>query len=649
MPSLGNPSGLWLLGLLAPLLVLYVLKVRRQRVTVASTWLWQAAARDLRASSPWQRLRGRWLLLLEALAIAALALALARPTHHGGQLSTEHVALVVDVSASMLAESGGEPRIARAKAAAERVLSALPPGADVLLIEAGSEARVLGPADRDLARIRARLRGLKGLGVEGHLERAVTLANDQLSQRAGSRRIIVVSDDGGLKAPLPQTRVPLSVVKVGAPVDNAGIVRVDVGRSAGRTAAASDRVEVFAEVRSFGAAPRDLFVTLKQRGSPTVLASRKLRLEPGQKAPVVLGFEATASDAGMGLVVELSPHDALPVDDSAFGRVPPGRKLTTIASPPHHSPWFERALLADPDLELLGAPLAELGTSAVPDDALVVVSGACPPQLPGTDFVILNPPAGACHGAVVGATLEAPTVTSWERTDPRLRFITLDGVTITKARAIDPPSAQSVLVKSREGVLVADISEAGRTGTLIGFDVGESNWPLRASFVLFVRNIAEIARAHRQSKVLGPARTGSALRVRVPADVAQVTVTDPAGAETKLEARSGLTILPQPEQPGFYLVSYQGARPGVALAVLNLTSELESDLRAGSGSADTSAAATPALPRHLATDTATDWGYWAAALALLAIVLEVTWLTRAPGRVDAARVRAQRPERGEAA
>jgi hypothetical protein len=646
MPHLGNPQGLWLLGLLAPLLVLYVLKVRRQRVTVASTWLWQAAARDMLARSPWQRLRGRFLLLLEALAIAALGLALGRPALSNGQLSSEHVALVVDVSASMLADSRGETRIAEAKTAATRVLSTLPPGADVLLIEAGSEPHVVSPADRDLARVRARLQALSARGVEGHLERAITLASEQLGQRAGSRRIIVVSDDGGLKSPLPQTRVPLSVVKVGTPVDNAGIVRIDVGRSAGRTAGTNDRVEVFAELASFAGVARDVFVTLKLRSSPTVLASRKLRLAPGQKAPVVLDFEASPGDAGMGLVVELSPHDALPVDDSAFGRVPAGRKLTTISAPPHHSPWFERALLADPDLELLGVPLAELSTSAIADDALVVVSGACPAELPGTDFVILNPPAGACHGAVVGAPLEAPLVTSWERTDPRLRFITLDGVSIAKARAIDPPSPQSLLVKSREGVLVSDVSEAGRTGTLLGFDVGESNWPLRASFVLFVRNIAEIARAHRQSKVLGPAHTGSALRLRVPSDVTQVTLTDPSGVESRLEARGGLTIIARPDQPGFYLVTYAGVRPGVALAVVNLTSESESDLRASSPAAEAAGPQRPELRSVLASDVPDDWGYWAAALALLAIVLQVAWLTRTPARLDHGRLRTQLGRRG---
>lgn len=649
LPALGNPQGLWLLGLLGPLVVLYILKVRRQRVTVASTWLWQAAARDMLARSPWQRLRGRLLLFVEAMALLALGIALARPALSGGRIDSEHVALVIDASASMLAESAGEPRFNAAKAAAERVLSALPPGADVLLIEAGGEPRVVGPADRDLARVRGRLAALAASGVEGHLERAIALASEQLAQRAGNRRIVVISDDGGLSAPLPQTRVPLSVVKVGEPVDNAGIVRLDVARASdGSDARSRERVEVFAEVASFGRAPRDVFVTLKQRSSPTVLASRKLRLEPGQKAPVVLGFEATPGDAGTGVVVELSPHDALPVDDTAYGRVPPSRKLTTVTSPAHQSPWFERALLADPDLELLGVPLADLDKSGIGDDALVVINGVCPPELPGGDFIILNPPPGPCREAVVGRQLDAPVVTSWDRTDPRLRFITLDGVSLAKARALDPPSTQSVLVKGREGALVVDISAAGRTGTLVGFDVGESNWPLRASFVLFVRNLAELARAHRQSHVVGPARTGSPLRLRVPPSLQQVTLTDPAGVESVLEARSGVAIVPRPDQPGFYLVSYAGPRPGSALSVVNLTSPSESDLRRvepGSAASQTA----PAATRSPVAESPGDWSFLAAAVALLAIVLQVVWLTRSPGKVEAGRIRPLRPERRGAA
>src|SRR5450432_4303229 len=96
-------SGLWLLGLLVPLVLLYVLKIRRQRVTVSSTWLWAAAARDLAAKSPFKRLVPQVPLALELLALALLALALARPATRGGQISADHVAIVVDTSASMAA------------------------------------------------------------------------------------------------------------------------------------------------------------------------------------------------------------------------------------------------------------------------------------------------------------------------------------------------------------------------------------------------------------------------------------------------------------------------------------------------------------------------------------------------------------------
>jgi hypothetical protein len=491
---------------------------------------------------------------------------------------------------------------------------------------------------------------LEATGVEGHLERAVALASEQLAQRAGNRRIVVLSDDNGLAAGLPTTRVPLSVVRLGEPVDNTAIVRVDVGRAAAAAGSSprADRVEVFAEVASFARAPRDIFVTLKQRSSPTVLASRKLRLEPGQKAPVVLGFEAAEGDAGTGLVVELSPPDALPIDDVAYGRVPPSRKLLAVTSPARASPWFERALLADPELELLGVPLAELGSSGVDDDALVIVSKACPPELPGADFVLLDPPRGPCHGAVVGEPVEAPVVTSWDRTDARLRFITLDGVAIAKAASLEPPTAQSLLVRGQKSPLIVDISEGGRTGTLVGFDVGESNWPLRASFVLFVRNLAELARSHRQSRAVGPARTGTPLRLRVPVAATRVTLTDPRGTETELESRGGVALVPSPDQPGFYLVSYGGLRPGSALAVVNLTSELESNLRATPPTTATDQLV-PAATRSGIAESPGDLAFVAAALALAAIVAQVWWLTRAPGRVEASRDKAIAPARRRAA
>jgi hypothetical protein len=51
-----NPKGLWLLTALVPLVVFYILKIRRQQVRIGSTWHWAASQRDLLAKQTIKRL-----------------------------------------------------------------------------------------------------------------------------------------------------------------------------------------------------------------------------------------------------------------------------------------------------------------------------------------------------------------------------------------------------------------------------------------------------------------------------------------------------------------------------------------------------------------------------------------------------------------
>jgi hypothetical protein len=627
--ELRSPGGLWLLGLVVPLVLLYVLKVRRARLRVPSTWLWAVAERDLLAKSPFKRLLVQVPLLLQLAALALLALALARPATRGGAIVGDHVAIVVDVSASMAARTEeGSTRMQAARGAAVNVVRALAPGASALIIEAGREARIASPLDRDARRLEAAIERLEAGDVEGNLGRSLSIAADRLRQLPGDKRIVVITDRA-LTDPesLGAVSVPVDLVDVGGTASNTGIVRVDV-RSGVDPATKRDQVQAFVLIAHFGDKARDVFVTLRQRNVTEPLASRKLTLAPGERAPVVLTFEPTPGDRGTGLLVELSPDDALPTDDRAYARVPMGRKIPVVVAPGDGAPWLRRALLADPDVELLGAPPSGLSTAQVPDDALVVVEGGCPSPLPGGDLLIVNPPAGKCRTAVVGDVVERPTITSWSEADPRLRFLTLDGVDIAKARKLETEGAGDALVKTRDGILVSDVSSPGRTGTLVAFDVGESNWPLKASFVLFMRNIVELARAHRARGVTGPARTGEPMTVRVPPDVTTVDVEGPNGRARALPAKAGLTVVPEVAQAGFYYVTWKGERPGSVLVAANLTSEAESniaprELPKTSGSLRTSAAAELA-------DSHTEWAWLLAALALALIAFDAWWLTRRP-------------------
>ncbi|WP_437307616.1 vWA domain-containing protein [Sorangium sp. So ce388] len=659
------PGGLWLLALLGPLVLLYILKIKRSRRRVPSTWLWAAAQRDLMARAPFRRLIAQLPLILQALALALLALALARPASRGRAFTGDHVAILLDTSASMSATArapSGEAttRIELGKRLAKDLLSGLAPGSDALILEAGRDARLVAALDRDLVRLKAAIDPIAARDVEGDLGAAVALAVDRLRQLGGSRRIVVITDGNVARpAALRGVSLPLEVITVGDAVDNAAIVRVDVRSGSGPAGAAApgdagaprqerrEEVQAFLVVANFGAQPRDLYVTMRQDSASDVLGSRRVLVKPGERLPVVLTFRPSPGDYRKGLLFELSPRDAMPLDDVAYGRVPAGDRLPVFlasggpaqggapgATAGGSSPWLARALASDPMTSVTAGSLADLlGTPALDPDTFVVIDGACPPDPPGGDLLIVNPPPGRCFGTLVGRPLDRPALTSWDTADPRLRFLTLDGVHLRAASSLEPEAAAQALIRAQEGTVATDISTASRTGTLLGFDVGESDWPLKASFVLFVRNLLEQARAHRAHGITGPARTGEPLRVSVPATARDLQAIGPAGERLDVAQRAGLALIAETPRAGFYRLAWQGPQAGSVLVPANLTSVAESDLapkpleaEGGGEVAVSSAASQP--------DAHAEWTWLLALAALGLVVFDVWYFTRVPRRLQ---------------
>jgi len=628
--ELQDPRGLWLLAALVPLVVLYILKIQRKRVPVGSTWLWAAARRDLLARTPFQKLVPQVPLLLQLLALALLALALARPATRHRAILGDHVAIIIDTSASMSAvdPKTKQKRIELAKTAAWEALSALSPGADAMLLEAAREPRLVAPLDRDIKRIQAALDPLPARDVEGDLGAAVSLAVDRLRQLGGEARVLVFTDGNLAHADSLQVPgVPLEVFTVGEPIDNAAIVRVDV-RSGSDPATHEEEVQAFAMVANYGTRPRDLFVTLRLSSSADPLASRRVLVQPGERQPVILTFHPSPGDRLKGMLVEINPRDALAADDVAYARVPPGQKQPVALASDKGSPWLERALSSDPLVDLWKGKPSDIAAARLGEGALLVFENTCPASPPPGDFLVVNPPEGTCLGVGVGAALKNPSITSWSHGDARLRFLTLDGVHVAAARPLQVGGPAQALLRAQDTVLMADASAPGRAGTLLGFDVGDSDWPLKASFVLFIRNTIELARAHR-SQGISAAAAGEPLRVPVPGDLKQVSVLPPEAREPlTVPARDGLAVISDTQRAGHYLVSWAGPQPGQLLVPVSLTSEHESDLRprpldiAKKG-------ATVASAAQLA-DAHTDWSYAVAALALLFVLLDVAWLTRKP-------------------
>ncbi len=110
--SLLLPAGLAALLLAAPIVLLHMLTPRRPATPVSSLLHWDGLKHSITAAEPWQRLRWSLLLLLQLLAVALFAFALARPAVLEEAELAEHTVFIVDASGSMSAIDGDPDRLA---------------------------------------------------------------------------------------------------------------------------------------------------------------------------------------------------------------------------------------------------------------------------------------------------------------------------------------------------------------------------------------------------------------------------------------------------------------------------------------------------------------------------------------------------------
>ncbi|MBW2460300.1 MAG: BatA and WFA domain-containing protein [Deltaproteobacteria bacterium] len=623
---------LWF-GLAVPLVLLYVLKRRRTEREVGSTLLWEQALRDLRAERPWKRLMPHLSLLLQLLVLAVGAIALARPVGVGGATAGARTAVVIDTSSSMAAFEGGVTRFDLALGVARSLARALPPGGDLMLIEAAAAPAVVAAPSADATGLEAVLGRLRVRGGRADLEAAIDLAAERLRGAPAGSRIVVLTDsamDGEIA--LDGRSAPVEVQRVGTDLPNDAIVAVDV-RSRG-TDEHPDRADIFVRIHRFAGDPADVFVTASV-GDET-LASRRISVPANGAESVVLTADLPPGPDGRAPLVRVvlgrpdGVPDAFPLDDVAVVPSPAAGRLPVflIGAP---VPAVERVFRTDPEVELFATTLAALGVGSDGSDGsdglhgldgldgLLVFLGDTPPSPPSGDSVVVAPTGDAVFDLALGEERASPQIITWDENDPLLRFVELSDVHLGALRPIESPAART-LVSTDRGPAVATISRAVGETTLVAFDPAASDWPRDPSFVVFFRNVIERARTRRAAGGIAPGAVGEALRVPVPAGQA-LEVTTPSGHTLSATARGDLAVVAVPAETGVFEVR-AGDRTLVALR--NHLDPEESDLRAR---ARFVVGDREAVGARAAVERAESWPWFAGVLILL-LLFEMLWATR---------------------
>jgi Ca-activated chloride channel homolog len=531
-------------------LVLYILKLRRRVVAVPFSPLWERILRDKEATSLFSKLKRLMSLLLQLALLALLVLALGDPRAAESLLKGRTIVVLVDASASMQATDVAGTRLGAAKDEIKRMVRGLG-GADRMLV-AQMDAMVtpLGPMTGDTSALERELDGVHATDARADFPRALRFASDVLRGVDGGE--IVVVSDGALgeasdtSGPVHLGGAKLSFVKIGTSGRNVGITQFSVRRYP----LDKSRYEVMLELTNASAVPED--VELQLLGDGALVDLTKLRLQPGQSLsrfyPQLSGASRTL-EAKIALVD--GTHDDLPADDHAYALLPERRRAKVLVVTEGNT-YLEAALLLDEYLDVTDvAPAGYAAALAKGAWDAVVFDRVTPAEMPKAAALYLDPRG---PGAPVKVTdeLKQPGFDKIDRKHPAVRFLALDDVNVALGHKLVPEPGDKVLGASDGGaspLLVAG-TRAGYRFIAMGFDVRDSDLPLRTAWPLFVVNCINWF-TDEDAQYLSSFRTGDVWRIPVAGGVAQATVKMPDGSTQPVPVHEGRAVM-LGQQAGFY-------------------------------------------------------------------------------------------------
>jgi hypothetical protein len=607
-----TPIALALSALAIPIIIFYMLKLRRREVSVSSTLLWQMVLRDRQANAPWQRLRRNLLLFLQLLILAALILALARPALSVPVLASGSSVIILDASASMNATDVNPTRFDAARRAAQETIEALPADAPVTVIVAGQQPLVIASAATDRAEIKRALDEAYPTNGTANWTAALALAAGALSRQADQPTTIIISD-GGLPQNLPPLPGEVRYVPIGQASDNVSIAALSLRPT-------PNGAELFARVTNHGDTDRSIILSFYR--DDALLNAQSLDLKRGESRSVILNdlprdpaiYQAKISRPDRAA----QPVDALSLDDSAFAvNNPAGSRRVLLVS--QGNVFLEQLLAVVPDVQAFRAIPQADGSLVMPQDEfdLYIFDGVAPDDLPFKPTLFINPPQNSVLR--VNGTF-SNTANARVSDSPVTRDVNWFTVHVLEARHIDPPPWAQTLVEADGGPLVIVGDTGVRRVGAITFDLHNSDLPLQVTFPILLVNLINYLAPGRSFDVPDGAAPGDSVIIKPDPSVNTVAIASPSNEVYTVQPAGGEVVFKDTQELGAYGVTLiSGDQQAIDYFAVNLFDPAESNIRP----IETIRVGQSQITTAQADETGwQEWWPWLAALALLILLIE---------------------------
>ncbi len=475
---------------------LYLLRERYRPVVVSYLPLWEESIKRSTPLALARRLRKLASLLVQMLIVALAVLAMSDPGW-GERADERNVILAVDVSPSMGANDGreGGTRLDEARRFASAVARSLKEKDQALLVRISSTPLVARSWGKPDAGLMDAIEALALAPGEADVSAGVEFAAAALAQRKGARMWVLSDGAFGLSdgqrdalvarlEELAGRGIAIDHHRCGREADNVAITHFAMRQDL------RDRIRVVGmlEVRSFSAAdegrPVPARVEVRAGGHPVL--TRKLSL--GQKPESIWLDLLTPPSREIEAVLtpEEPEKDRLAGDNRASVTLPEQTELQVLAVSAGNT-YLQAALLLSPtwNVEWI-AP----GTKPAREgyDVVVLDGSVAMPRVKTGGVLAINP-SGEGSPVATDGIIEAPTFETFDRDHPVIRWTNLYNVNVSRALRMVAEKKDRALASSTEGPLILlREPEGGPRLIVIGFDLAESDMPMRVAWPLFFLN-----------------------------------------------------------------------------------------------------------------------------------------------------------------
>lgn len=205
---------------------------------------------------------------------------------------------------------------------------------------------------------------------------------------------------------------------------------------------------------------------------------------------------------------------------------------------------------------------------------VVILDGLEPPPLHFGNFLLINTSAPNLPITVKG-TADTPPVVDWDSTDPILQSVQLRDLQVQRAQVVDIGEGVKPLLYANGSPIISSFDTGRLRAVHLGFNLLESDLPLRVAFPVLMSNILEWLSPQHGTFVSHQVQAGAPHLIDLDPLITEVSLRKPSGDWIKMPVTENPLAFRDTSEVGIYTAKVGKKTQRFAV---NLVSREESDI-----------------------------------------------------------------------